>query len=222
MRMILAAVLATCGLAVAPSPAWSVPGYCPPFCDRIPDSAWIDPTSIPLYSTYSWPGLAGLAVTAPAPRFKFEEVCASPPVADDARNYAVAARAVVPNPERQWQLQVQVLHWRGEPWQSGDIALHTFQTVASALQNCQLTAPLNSPSITTRQLDRTAAVISGFGPGGMVLHEYLLTDVRSGTLVELAMWALSPPLVEWPSVPDAAVLDALAAPLCTAYIGSCR
>ena len=166
MRMILAAVLATCGLAIAPSPAWSVPGYCPPFCDRIPDSAWIDPTSIPLYSTYSWPGLAGLAVTAPAPRFKFEEVCASPPVADDARNYAVAARAVVPNPERQWQLQVQVLHWRGEPAQSGDIALHTFQTAASALRNCQLTAPLNSPSITTRQLDRMAAVISGFGPGG--------------------------------------------------------
>ena len=154
MRMILAAVLATCGLAVAPSPAWSVPGDCPPFCDRIPDSAWIAPTSIPLYSVYRWPGLAGLAVTAPAPRFKFEDICASPPVADDARNYAVAARAVVPNPDGQWQLQAQVMHWRGEAWRGGDTALDTFQTAVSALRNCQLTAPLNSPSITTRQLDR--------------------------------------------------------------------
>ena len=96
--------------------AWSVPGDCPPFCDRIPDSAWIAPTSIPLYSAYRWPGLAGLAVTAPAPRFKFEDICASPPVADDARSYAVAARAVVPKPDGQWQLQVQVMHWRGETW----------------------------------------------------------------------------------------------------------
>ena len=222
MRMILAAVLATCGLAVAPSPAWSVPGDCPPFCDRIPDSAWIAPTSIPLYSVYRWPGLAGLAVTAPTPRFKFEDICASPPVAEDARNYAVAARAVVPNPDGQWQLQAQVMHWRGEAWRGGDTALDTFHTAVSALRNCQLTAPLNSPSITTGQLDRAAAVISGFGPGGLVLHEFLLADVRSGTLVELAMWAVSPPLVDWPSVPDAEVLDAMAAPLCTAYIGSCR
>ena len=55
-----------------------------------------------------------------------------------------------------------------------------------------------------------------------MLHEYLLADPRSGTLVELAMWATTPPLVDWPSVPDAQVLDAMAAPLCTAYIGSCR
>ena len=220
--MILAAVLATCGLAIAPSSAWSVPGDCPPFCDRIPDSAWIAPTSIPLYSTYWWPGLAGLAVTAPVPRFKFEDICASPPVADDARSYAVAARAVVPKPDGHWQLQVQVMHWRGEPARGADTALVTFEAAVTALRNCQLSAPLNSPSITTRQLDRMAAVISGFGPGGLVTHEYLLADPRSGTMVELAMWATTPPLVEWPSVSDAQVLDAMAAPLCNAYVGSCR
>ncbi len=222
MRMILAAVLATCGLAVAQGSAWSIPGDCPPFCDRIPDSAWIVPTAIPLYPVYRWPGLAGLAVTAPAPRFRFEETCASPPIADDARGYAVAARALVGNPEGQWQLQAQVMHWRGEVWRGGETALATFDRAVAALGDCQLTTPLNSPSITTRQPDRMAAVISGFGPRRQVLHEYLLVDPRSSTVTELAMWASSPPLVDWPSVPDAEVLDAMAAPLCTAYIGSCR
>jgi hypothetical protein len=37
------------------------------------------------------------------------------------------------------------------------------------------------------------------------------------------MWTTAaPPQVPWPAVRDGAVLDALAAPLCTAYIGSCR
>ncbi len=154
--------------------------------------------------------------------FRFEETCASPQIAGDARNFAVAARAVVPNPERQWQLQVQVMHWRGEAWRGGQTALATFEAAVAALGDCQRTAPLSSPSVTTRQPDRMAAVISGFGPGREVLHEYLLVDPRSSTVTELAMWALSPPLVDWPSVPDAEVLDAMAAPLCIAYIGSCR
>ena len=86
MRLLLAVAVATCGLAIAPSAGWparAVPGECPPICDAIPDSAWIAPTSIPLYPVYRWPGLAGLAVTAPSPRFGFEALCGSPPVADD-------------------------------------------------------------------------------------------------------------------------------------------
>ena len=69
MRLLLAVALATCGLAIAPSAGWparAVPGECPPICDAIPDAAWIAPTSIPLYPVYQWPGLAGLAVTAPS------------------------------------------------------------------------------------------------------------------------------------------------------------
>jgi hypothetical protein len=63
-----------------------VPGDCPPICDAIPDSAWIAPAAIPLYPVYGWPGLAGLAVTASPPRFGFDALCDSPPVADDERN----------------------------------------------------------------------------------------------------------------------------------------
>jgi hypothetical protein len=225
MRLMLAAVMATCGMAIASTSANSAlaaPVDCPPNCDRIPDSAWIEPTDVPLYPVYHWPALAGLAVTSAEPRFRFEETCATAPVAGDARAYAVAARAVVATPDGQWQLQVQVMHWRGETWRGGQIALATFQAAVAALRSCQLTAPSTSPSITTDEAERAAAVISGSGPGQPVVHEYLVAHPRSSTVAELAMWASSPPRVDWPSVPDAQLLNALTAPLCTAYIDSCR
>ena len=134
MRLLLAVVLATCGLAIAPGAGWparAVPGDCPPICDAIPDSAWIAPTSIPLYPVYRWPGLAGLAVTAPSPRFGFEALCGSPPVADDPRAYAVAARSVVLHPAGQWNLLVQVMHWRGDTATGGPTALDTLETARS-------------------------------------------------------------------------------------------
>jgi len=225
MRLLLAVILAAWGLAVAPvavGPAHADPLDCPPNCDRIPDSAWIDPTAIPLYSTYRWPGPAGIAVTAANPRFRFEEACSSQPVADDPRSFAVAAKAVVPQPEGQWQLQVQVLHWRGEVWRGGQLASSVFDRAVAALRACQMTSPLTSPSLTTDTPNRIAAVISGVLPGHQVLHEYLLINPYNSTIVELAMWSASPPRVEWPIVPDAQVLDAMNAPLCTAYIDSCR
>jgi hypothetical protein len=99
-----------CGLVVAPP--LPPPRDVPPACDRIPEAAWIPPWGIPLNSHYAWPRLPGVAVTAVAPRFRFEELCASPPVLLDPRSWAVAERALVVNPEGQWQLQAQVLHWR--------------------------------------------------------------------------------------------------------------
>src|SRR6476660_7912254 len=104
MRKMVAAILAACGLAIAPGavgPAHAMPADCPPICDRTPNSAWIDPTQIPLYPTYRWPGLAGVAVTTTNPRFRSEEACASPPVPDDPRGDAVSARATVPQPDGQ-------------------------------------------------------------------------------------------------------------------------
>jgi hypothetical protein len=55
-----------------------------------------------------------------------------------------------------------------------------------------------------------------------VLHQYLLLNPDNSTVVEVAMWATTPPRVDWPPVSDAQVLDAMGAPLCTAYIDSCR
>lgn len=221
MRLLLAMAVATCGLVIAPSTAaTAVPGVCPPICDSIPDSAWIAPTAVPLYPVYHWPGLAGLAARAPLPRFTFEEVCASPPLMGDARGYAVAWQATVPNPAGQWQLRAQIMHWRGDTAHFGPTATNTLDLARTRLRDCQLTAPLTSPSITTSDPFRLAAVISI--PGQRVVHQYLLAHPSSSTVVELALWSTLPPLVRWPAVPDARVLDAMAAPLCDAYLGSCR
>lgn len=220
--MMLALAVA-CGLAIAPSaagPAHAAPSHCPPICDAIPDSAWIAPTSIPLHAVYHWPGLPGLAVTAPATRFGFEALCDSPPVADDAREYVVAARAVVPRPAGQWNLAVQVMHWRGDTAVGGPTAQSSVDTAKARLRDCQETAPLASPSITTDAPQGVAGVISVAGQ--QVMHEYLLAHPASSTVVELAMWSSLPMQVDWPAVPDAGIFEAMAAPLCSAYLGSCR
>lgn len=215
----LAVALATCGLAIAPS-ARAVPGECPPFCDSIPDAAWISPESIPLHSVYHWPGMPGLAVTAPATKFGFEALCDSPPVTDDARDYVIAERAVVPNPAGQWNLAVQVLHWRGDTAWGGVTAQGVLDAAKTRLRDCQATAPQASPSITTDLPQGIAAVISV--AGDQVMHEYLLAHPASSTIVELAMWSSLPPQVQWPAASDAQVFEAMAAPLCNAYLGSCR
>jgi hypothetical protein len=169
---------------------------------------------------YHWPGLAGLSATATSPRFGFEALCASTPIADDPRAYAVAARSVVLHPAGQWNLLVQVLHWRGDTATGGSTALSTLETARSRLRACQATATTASPSITTDESRRVSTVISVAGQ--QVMHEYLLAHPASSSVVELAMWSSLPAQVDWPAVADAQVLDAMAAPLCSAYLGSCR
>ncbi|MEX3646421.1 ATPase [Mycolicibacterium porcinum] len=216
-RVIVAMSIMLCGLAAGPPPAWSDPGAdCPPLCDRIPDSAWVVTSKLPLNREYRWPGLAGLAVTAASPRFRFEEECASPPIPGDPRDYAVAARSEVSRPEGHWQLRVQVIHWRGDTWQGGQTALAVVQGAVGALRSC----PGAGASVTTDRPGRFAAAIN-FG-NTRVLHQYLIADPDNSTVVELAMWSTTPPQVAWSAPPDGQVLDALADPLCTAYIGSCR
>jgi hypothetical protein len=219
----MAAVTVSCALLIEPAaPAHASPDNCPPACDQIPDSAWIDSASIPLNSTYSWPRLSALAVTVTDPRFRFEELCATPRPQADSRGYAITARATVVNSPGQWQLQAQIFHWRGEVWRAGQLAADAVATASAALRDCQLTAPDVSPSVTTDQPGRLAAVISTTAPAPLVAHQYLVAHPASGTVVELAMWASSPAAVAWPPIGDADVLDALIAPLCTAYIASCR
>jgi hypothetical protein len=217
------AMTISCGLLLdARAQAHASPANCPPACDRIPDAAWIEPTAIPLYPAYSWPPLAGLTVTATDPRWRFEELCATPPPSPlDPRHYAVAGKVAVVHPPGQWQLQVQVVHWRGEVWRGGQYADAVVASAAAGLRACQLTAPWVSPSVTVDAPGRLAAVISAVGPSPLVAHQYLVSHPQSGTVVELAMWAASPPLVAWPTLADDQVLDALIGPLCNAYLGSC-
>ena len=119
MRMMLAAVLATCGLAIAPRSRRLVgPRGLPAVLRPDPGFGLDRPDVHPLYSTYRWPGLAGFAVTAPT-RASSSRRLRTHPLPTTPVAYAVAARAVVPKPDGQWQLQVQVMHWRGETWRGG-------------------------------------------------------------------------------------------------------
>ncbi len=216
MRMALTSVMVASCVAAAPAAAEPA-NTCPPACNRIPETAWIAPTSIPLDAAYSWPNLAGLAVTSRPARFRFEELCATPAVPDDPRGYAVAERSQVSSPRGQWQLQAQVLHWRGETWRGGQLVRDAFAAAVAALRACQVTNPTASPSLTLDQTDRMAAAVSG----PVILHQYLLADPVNSTMTELALWTDGPARTPWPAVSETAVLDALGAPLCTAYVDSC-
>ena len=222
MRLVLAAILIAGGLAptCAAGVAVAEPETCPPVCDQIPDTAWISPSAIPLNSTYHWPPLAGSAVPmtgTATPRFRFEEVCATPGFPQDTRNSAVAGRATVNNPAGQWQLRAQVLHWRGDTARGGQNASSVFAIAGDALRGCQLGAAAESPSVTVDEPNRLAAVISG----PVIMHTYLVAHPENSTLSELTLWAADPVGLPWPIISDAQVLDAMTSPVCAAYLGSC-
>lgn len=217
MRRFLTVVVAAGGIAFAPQAQSEPAGTCPPACNQIPDSAWISSSAIPLDSRYHWPDLSASAAATQSPRFRFEEVCGSAAPAGDPRSYAVAERTTVTQPDGQWQLQAQILHWRGETWRGGELAVDSVAAAVTALRNCQRTNPAASASLTLSEPDRLAVAVSG----PVVLHDYLLADPDSSTITELALWTSGPVASPWPAVAEAGVLDALDKPLCTAYIGSC-
>jgi hypothetical protein len=223
MRVVLATMLLASGLVVgcvSSVAAHADQETCPPVCDRIPDTAWILSSEIPLNSTYRWPALAVVAVPMTGtvtPRFRFEEVCATLAFPQDIRNSAVASRATVANPQGHWQLQAQVLHWRGDTARGGQNASSVFGVAAAALRGCQLGAATESPSVTTDEPNRLAAVISG----PVIMHTYLVAHPENSTISELTLWSAEPPQVPWPVIPDAPVLDAMTSAICAAYIGSC-
>jgi hypothetical protein len=223
MRVILAAMLAVGGFAVAlivvvPAPA--DPETCPTVCDQIPNSAWIQQHALPLDSVYNWPPLAGSSVPltgAGTPRFRFEDLCATPSAPQDARNSAVAARVTITHPDGQWQLQAEILHWRGDTARGGPTVAGVFSSAVAALRGCQQRAPAQSPSVTSDEPNRMAAVVSG----PVVMHTYLVAHVASSTISELTLWSQAPPQASWPSMADDGVLNSMTAPLCDAYIASC-
>jgi hypothetical protein len=223
MRIVLATMLIAGSLAAGHLSAVAARAdqeTCPPVCDRIPDTAWIPSPGIPMNSTYRWPSLAGSAVPmtgTSTPLFRFEEVCATPTLAQDTRNSAVVARAIVVNPQGQWQLQAQVLHWRGDTARGGQDASSVFNVAAAALRGCQLGAAAESLSLTVDEPNRLTAVISG----PVVMHTYLVAHPQNSTISELTLWSSEPPQMPWPVISDPQVLDAMTSPVCAAYIGSC-
>ncbi|CAN5606974.1 hypothetical protein BH09ACT8_BH09ACT8_18870 [soil metagenome] len=221
-QVALAGVLIGAGLVFS-KPAAALPQTCPPSCDQIPATAWPASASIPLNSEYHWPLLAGVAVPVPAPRFRFEEFCQTPQLPDDPRAYAVAEQAVVGGRGREWQLQAQIIHWRGDTATGGQLAQSVFNAANVALRLCPVTAPQFAVTLTTDAIDRMAAVITG---PGIIAHQYVLSHPQSSTVSELVLLWDSPgpggsPQVPWPDPVDTQVFEAMSAPLCAAYLSSC-
>jgi hypothetical protein len=229
MRLVMATTLIAGGLLVTcvqlAGVARAEPETCPPICDQIPDTAWISVAAIPLNSTYHWPPLGGpagagaaVAMTGGAtPRFRFEEVCATPVFPQDTRNSAVVARATVDNAAGQWQLRAEVMHWRGDTARGGPSAKSVFDIAEAALRGCQLGAATESPSATVDEPNRLSAVISG----PTILHTYLVVQPENSTISELTLWGADPVQPPWPIISDGQVLDAMSSSLCAAYLGSC-
>jgi len=224
MRLVLAATLIANGVLMAcvSSSGFAVadPETCPPVCGQIPDTAWISPSAIPLNSTYHWPSPAGSAVPmtgGATPRFRFEEVCATPAFPQDTRSSAVASRVEVDNPQGQWQLRAEVVHWRGDTARGGQNASSVLDIAAAALRGCQLGASGESPSVTVDEPNRLSAVVSG----PVLMHTYLVAHPENSTISELTLSASDPVQLPWPIISDAQVLDAMASSLCAAYLGSC-
>jgi hypothetical protein len=215
--VIVGGLLVTC---VSTAIGRADPETCPPVCDQIPDTAWISREAIPLNSTYHWPALGGSAVSmtgAATPRFRFEDVCATPAFPQDTRNAAVASRATVDAPPGQWQLRAEVVHWRGDTARGGASASSVFDFATVALRGCQLGVAAESPSVTVDEPNRLSAVVSG----PTVLHTYLVAHPENSTISELALWATDPAQLPWPIISDAQVLDAMSSSMCAAYLGSC-
>jgi hypothetical protein len=224
MRLVMATTLTAGGLLLTFVSLAGVtsaePETCPPMCDQIPDTAWISAAAIPLNSTYHWPSPTGAAVAmtgAATPRFRFEEVCATPAFPQDTRNSAVAARATVDNAAGQWQLRAEVVHWRGDTATGGQNARSVFDIAEAALRGCQLGAAGESPSVTVDEPNRLAAVISG----PTILHTYLVAHPENSTISELTLWGTDPVQPPWPIISDGQVLDAMSSAVCAAYVGSC-
>ncbi len=154
---------------------------------------------------------------AATPRFRFEEVCATPVFPQDTRDSAVAARATVDNSAGQWQLRAEIVHWRGDTARGGQNARSVFDIAEAALRGCQLGAATESPSVTVDEPNRLSAVISG----PTVLHTYLLAQPENSTISELTLWGVDPVQLPWPIISDSQVLDAMSSSVCAAYVGSC-
>jgi hypothetical protein len=154
---------------------------------------------------------------AATPRFRFEEVCATPMFPQDTRNSAVAARATVDNAAGQWQLRAEVVHWRGDTARGGPTARSVFDIAEAALRGCQLGAAGESPSVTVDEPNRLSAVISG----PTILHTYLVAHPENSTISELTLWGSDSVQPAWPIISDGQVLDAMSSSVCAAYIGSC-
>ena len=209
VRLLLALAVATCGLVIAPStPASRRARRVPADLRRHPrfgvDRARPRRRCTRCITGRAWPDLPSRRPRRGSPS---RRLCARRRSLGDARDYAVASQATVAEPAGP-MAAAGAGHALARGHRSvradGDGRPSSWPGPGcETARSPRRWHPRRSPPATRSAL---AAVISVAGQ--RVMHQYLLAHPASSTIVELAMWSTLPPLVRWPAVPDAQVLDA--------------
>ena len=196
MRMMLAVVVAACGLAARAGSGGRAPSLASARRSATGSPIRRGSRRPPSRCTRSTAGRGWPDWRSPrrAPRFGSRRLARTPPVPATPATTRWRRAPSCRTRRASGSCRRRSCTGAGTPWRAGRPRRRRSETPVAALRDCQLTAPLRLAVAHHRRARRgSAAVISVAGRACM--HEYLLADPRSSTIVELALWSTLPPQV---------------------------
>ncbi|ROR45650.1 hypothetical protein [Kitasatospora cineracea] len=205
----------------AASKSQGAPEATPGKAGRLPAGVWIDPKAVPLNSALHWK--AGPAkVLGEKGRLRIEELCKIP--RDDSfAEVPMVETAALGGAAGDWAADETIASFGSSAKSSGaaQSAYGLLSGVTEGLKGCASTVPGATVKVTVEDGMTVAATLTvpQSGGGSTEVHEYL--TAKDGTLAELTLHAQLPkgghPKTAWAGGSDDAVLNPLAAPVCTAF-----
>ncbi|MGW4383402.1 hypothetical protein [Kitasatospora sp. NPDC004531] len=190
----------------------------------VPAAAWVAPQQVPLNAALHWTAPAASAKSLGAKgQFLIEQLCHGKRADDWADTVPGVDTASLGGAEGDWKADQSIASF-GDASKSSAAAQSAFGLLGALkdeVKNCSATVPGAKAEITADDSEYLAATVTLPQPdGGTVqVHEYLTTS--GGALVELTLHAKTAkgahPKTAWSAPADAALLKALATPVCTAY-----
>ncbi|MGW4695067.1 hypothetical protein ACWEO1_22120 [Kitasatospora cineracea] len=205
----------------AASKSQGAPEATPGKAGRLPAGVWIDPKAVPLNSALHWK--AGPAkVLGEKGRLRIEELCKIPRE-DSFAEVPMVETAALGGAAGDWAADETIASFGSSAKSSGaaQSAYGLLSGVTEGLKGCASTVPGATVKVTVEDGMTVAATLTVPQPGGgsTEVHEYL--TAKDGTLAELTLHAQLPkgghPKTAWAGGSDDAVLNPLAAPVCTAF-----
>jgi hypothetical protein len=188
---------------------------------RLPAGVWIDPKAVPLNSALHWK--AGPAkVLGEKGKLRIEELCKIP--RDDSfTEVPMVETAALGGAAGDWAADETIASFGSSAKSSGaaQSAYGLLGSVTEGMKGCASTVPGATVKVTVEDGMTVAATLTvpQSGGGSTEVHEYL--TAKDGTLAELTLHAQLPkgghPKTAWAGGSDDAVLNPLAAPVCTAF-----
>ncbi|MEU5389428.1 MULTISPECIES: hypothetical protein [Kitasatospora] len=205
----------------AASKSQGAPEATPGKAGRLPAGVWIDPKAVPLNSALHWK--AGPAkVLGEKGRLRIEELCKIPRE-DSFAEVPMVETAALGGAAGDWAADETIASFGSSAKSSGaaQSAYGLLSGVTEGLKGCASTVPGATVKVTVEDGMTVAATLTvpQSGGGSTEVHEYL--TAKDGTLAELTLHAQLPkgghPKTAWAGGSDDAVLNPLAAPVCTAF-----